>query len=44
VLGVVVLQADLIGWLQKYPTKSSIGDVLTAAALSELTTPVPAFP
>lgn len=44
VLGVVILQADLIGWMQKYPTKSSIGSVLTSAQLSELTNPVPAFP
>jgi len=44
VLGVTILQADKIGWMQKYPTKSSIGSVLTSAQLSELTNPVPAFP
>jgi len=30
--------------MQKYPTKSTIGAVLTGAQLSELTNPVPAFP
>jgi hypothetical protein len=44
VLGVTILQADKIGWMQKYPTKSAISSVLTAQQLSELTSPVPAFP
>jgi hypothetical protein len=44
VLGVTILQADKIGWMQKYPTKSAISNVLNAQQLSELTSPVPAFP
>jgi hypothetical protein len=44
VLGVTILQADKIGWMQKYPTKSAISSVLTGQQLSELTSPVPAFP
>jgi len=44
VLGVTVLQADKIGWMQKYQTKGLIGTVLTNAQLSEITNPVPVFP
>lgn len=44
VLGVIILQADKIGWMQKYPTKSALSTILTSTALSELTTPIPAFP
>jgi hypothetical protein len=44
VLGVTILQADKIGWMQKYPTKSAISSVLSSAAQIELTSPVPTFP
>jgi hypothetical protein len=44
VLGVTILQADKIGWMQKYPTKTDMSSILTARQLSELTNPLPVFP
>lgn len=43
VCGVTVLQADKIGWMQRYATLSNYNGILTTGQLSELTTPVPAW-
>lgn len=42
IAGVSVFQASSIGFFQKYPTKSDHSTLLSAANLSEITSPVPA--
>lgn len=43
VMGLDVLQADKVGWFQRY-AEASIYSVLDTQVLAEFTTPVPAFP
>lgn len=42
VAGLVVLQADKIGFFQKYPSKATFNNIVTAAQLAEINTPIPA--